>query len=151
MELQRLAFRGLVPRERQIAHLIIHDTDGNTIGWGREMRGEIKRGEQRKEGGGENARVRRLEFQIYQKTFPNPFLCFSPFILIQKVSISFSFSPFFLSLFSSIFLYQDGCWLMGTLYYSTFITEGQPHSFSFENQMPPYICSSNYCLSFPPI
>lgn len=97
MELQRLAFRGLVPRERQIAHLIIHDTDGNTIGRGREMRGEIKRGEQRKEGGGENARVRRLEFQIYQKTFPNPFLCFSPFILIQKVSISSSFSPFFSS------------------------------------------------------
>lgn len=55
MEPQRLAFRGLVPRERQIAHLIIHDTDGNTIGRGREMRGEIKRGEQRKEGGGENA------------------------------------------------------------------------------------------------
>lgn len=95
MEPQRLAFRGLVPRERQIAHLIIHDTDGNTIGRGREMRGEIKRGERRKEGGGENARVRRLEFQIYQKTFPNPFLCFSPFILIQKVSISSSFPLFF--------------------------------------------------------
>ncbi len=73
MELQRMAFRGLVPRERQIAHLIIHDTDGNTIGRGKEMRGEIKRGEQRKEGGGENVRVRRLEFQIYQRFFPTPF------------------------------------------------------------------------------
>lgn len=49
MEPQRLVFRGLVPRERQIAHLIIHDTGGNTIGQGREMRGEIKRGEHRKE------------------------------------------------------------------------------------------------------
>ncbi len=68
-----MAFRGLVPRERQIAHLIIHDTDGNTIGRGKEMRGEIKRGEQRKEGGGENVRVRRLEFQIYQRFFPTHF------------------------------------------------------------------------------
>lgn len=149
MEPQRLAFRGLVPRERQIAHLIIHDTDGNTIGRGREMRGEIKRGERRKEGGGENARVRRLEFQIYQKTFPNPFLCFSPFILIQKVSISSSFPLFFLSLFCYIFLYQDGCRLMGTLYYSTFITEGQPHSFSFENQMPHIYAAQIIVCHFP--
>lgn len=43
MESRRLALRALVPRERQIAHLIIHDTDGNIIGQGRKMRREIKR------------------------------------------------------------------------------------------------------------
>ncbi len=150
MEPQRLAFCGLVPRERQIAHLIIHDTDGNTIGRGREMRGEIKRGEQRKEGGGENARVRRLEFQIYQRLFATPFWrFFFSFILIQKVSISSSFPPFFLSAFCSIFLNQDGCRLMGTLYYSTFITEGQPHSFSFENQMPHIYAAQIIVCHFP--
>lgn len=38
---------------------------------------------------------------------------------------------------------------MGTLYYSTFITEGQPHSSSFENQMPHIYAAQIIVCHFP--
>lgn len=151
MEPQRLAFRGLVPRERQIAHLIIHDTDGNTIGRGREMRGEIKRGERRKEGGGENARLRRLEFQIYQKIFPQPLFMFFPFLFSFRRSVFPPHFPFFfltLLLYLSIprWLPVDGHIILQHIHYWR-----SASLLLIWKSNAPYICSSNYCLSFPPI
>ncbi len=107
----------------------------------------------------EGSREKREEERMWEwgdwnfrfiKDFSQPiFDVFFSFILIQKVSISSSFPPFFRSAFCSIFLNQDGCRLMGTLYYSTFITEGQSHSFSFENQIPHIYAAQIIVCHFP--
>lgn len=88
-------------------------------------------------------------FRFIKRLFPTLFYVF-PLLFSSRRAVFPPHFPFFsLSLFCSIFLYQDGCLLMGTLYYSTFITEGQPHSFSFENQMPHIYAAQIIVCHFP--